>query len=180
MASAWALITLRETKNSHSFLVDINLQLNGLPGAWVAMILMNSFKKYMGLLAGSAGLLWGCGASIGPDVTSRTSPGAAPVARSGGSFPDRALVAQLEPGVRDADLLRWFGAPALGGERGDADAAAWEYLFHFRSGGGVTSCRVEVSFDRARVARGIHWQPSACGDWLSVKTPAQAQGKAAP
>jgi len=144
------------------------------------MILKNSFKKSMGLLAAGTGLLMGCGASPGPDLAAWTFGGTAPVVRAVGSFPDRALVAQLEPGVREADLLRWFGAPDLGRERDGADAAAWEYLFHFRSGGGVTRCRVKLGFDGARTVRSVHWQPSACGDWLSVKTPAQAQGKAAP
>lgn len=143
-----------------------------------------SLKKFA-WLAGGAGLLAGCALPVG---TPRRGPGAAPSfvaagaqgARGEGRFPDRALVAQAEPGVRAADLLRWFGPPDAGDERSTAGAGEWEYIFHFRSGGGVTTCRYKVAFDSARVARRVHWLPSACGDWLAVKAPVQAQGKAAP
>lgn len=136
-------------------------------------------------LAGGVCLLAGCAFPSGP---STRSSGATPplvaadarTVRGEGSFPDRTLVAQAEAGVRAADLLRWFGPPDAGDERSAADAGEWKYIFHFRSGGGVTTCRYKVSFDSARVARSVHWQPSACGDWLAVKAPVQAQGKAAP
>lgn len=127
-------------------------------------------------------MLAGCALpfSRSPGSAPPLAPAGARTVRGEGSFPDRALVAQAEPGVRAADLLRWFGPPDAGDERSAAGAGEWMYLFHFRSGGGVTTCRYKVAFDSARVARSIHWQPSACGDWLAVKAPVQAQGKAAP
>lgn len=144
----------------------------------------NSLKKFAWL----AGGVWSLAGCVSPAIppgrdagaASATLPAGPRAVRGAGSFPDRALVAQVEPGVPAAALLRWFGRPDLGDERSDAGAGDWEYIFHFRSGGGVTTCRCKVAFDGARVARSFHWQPAACGDWLAVKAPVQAQGKAAP
>lgn len=144
----------------------------------------NSHQKFALLLWG-AGLLAGCGSPAGlphsdPGAATWVFPVAAPAARPGGRFPDRALVAQVAPGLRDVDLLQWFGVPDEGYGQEERRAGEWDYIFHFHSGGGVTTCRCKVVFDSERIARSFHWQPAACGDWLSVKTPVQAQGKAAP
>lgn len=149
------------------------------------MRLKNALQQSGWLLSGCAGLLCGCGApsglpASGTGMAAWTVAGVAPGARAEDRFPDRALVAQIGPGLRDADLLRWFGAPDAVRDKAEGGSEAWEYIFHFRSGGGVTTCRCRVLLDPGRAVRGFHWQPSACGDWLSVKTPVQAQGKAAP
>lgn len=98
--------------------------------------------------------------------------------RPEGSFPSRDFVARAEPGMRKAHLLRWFGPPHF--SEGLIDVREWDYIFHFHSGGGITTCRYKVIFDASYVARSFHWQPKDCGDWLMAKMPSQTRGQAAP
>lgn len=94
--------------------------------------------------------------------------------RPEGVFPDRAVLHAIEPGVRKSHLLHWFGAPHF--SEGIAGVREWDYIFHFYSGGGITTCRYKVIFDSAYVARRFHWRPDECGQWLS---PSLAQQKPA-
>ncbi|MGJ7491146.1 outer membrane protein assembly factor BamE [Variovorax sp. ZT4R33] len=82
-----------------------------------------------------------------------------------GIFPDRTVLRELEPGVRKAQLLHWFGPPHF--SEGIGAVREWDYIFHFYSGGGITTCQYKVLFDSRYVARRFHWRPDACGQWLS-------------
>jgi len=127
------------------------------------------------------GMLAGCATHVSEQVRSDGSVGKAvfpPIGkatRPAGSFPDRNFLA---PGLRKSHLLQWFGPPHF--SEGLAGVREWDYIFHFHSGGGITTCRYKVVFDSTYVARSFYWQPTACGDWLMDKVPAQAQGRAAP
>lgn len=92
-----------------------------------------------------------------PPITAATLPA--------GTFPDRVVLSQVEPGVRKSHLLQWFGPPHFG--EGIAGVREWDYIFHFYSGGGITTCRYKVIFDKELVARRFHWRPDECGQWLS-------------
>ncbi|TPG20228.1 outer membrane protein assembly factor BamE [Variovorax ginsengisoli] len=125
------------------------------------------------------GALAGCVTHRSDDFGERpVFPSAQNATRPEGSFPNRDFLAQVEPGLRKSHLLQWFGPPHFG--EGLLGVREWDYIFHFHSGGGITTCRYKVVFDRAYVAQSFHWQPKVCGDWLTVKVPAQARGQAAP
>lgn len=85
--------------------------------------------------------------------------------RPEGIFPDRNVLYEVEPGVRKSHLLHWFGPPHF--SEGIAGVREWDYIFHFYSGGGITTCRYKVIFDSRYVARRFHWRPDECGLWLS-------------
>ena len=82
-----------------------------------------------------------------------------------GIFPNREVLYEVEPGVRKGHLVHWFGPPHF--SEGIAGVREWDYIFHFYSGGGITTCRYKVVFDTAYVARRFHWRPDECGQWLS-------------
>ena len=92
-------------------------------------------------------------------------PALSSATRPEGIFPDRAVLREVEPGVRKSHLLHWFGPPHF--SEGIAGVREWDYIFHFYSGGGITTCRYKVIFDAAYVARRFHWRPDECGQWLS-------------
>lgn len=99
------------------------------------------------------------------DVRQVVFPPLSSATRPEGIFPDRTVLYQIEPGVRKPHLLQWFGPPHF--SEGIAGVREWDYIFHFYSGGGITTCRYKVIFDTAYVARRFHWRPDECGQWLS-------------
>ncbi len=109
------------------------------------------------------------------DVRRVVFPPLSSATRPEGIFPDRAVLYEVEPGVRKSHLLHWFGPPHF--SEGIASVREWDYIFHFYSGGGITTCRYKVIFDNAYVARRFHWRPDECGQWLS---PALTRPKPAP
>jgi outer membrane protein assembly factor BamE (lipoprotein component of BamABCDE complex) len=117
------------------------------------------------------GVLSGCATSVSEglsddgEVRQVVFPPIERATRPEGIFPDRAVLNQVEPGVRKSHLLQWFGPPHFG--EGIAGVREWDYIFHFYSGGGMTTCRYKVIFDKALVARRFHWRPDECGQWLS-------------
>ncbi len=62
------------------------------------------------------------------------------------------------------------------GVRTSAKACAreWDYLFHFRTAQGVTTCQYKVVFDRDYTGRSFHWSPAACAALLDVPAAAPA------
>jgi outer membrane protein assembly factor BamE (lipoprotein component of BamABCDE complex) len=116
-------------------------------------------------------MLSGCAAPPGEGLTdsgearSVDFPPLSSATRPDGIFPDRIVLHQIEPGVRKSHLLQWFGPPHF--NEGIAGVREWDYIFHFYSGGGITTCRYKVIFDSAYVARRFDWRPDACGQWLS-------------
>jgi OOP family OmpA-OmpF porin len=96
--------------------------------------------------------------------------------RREGTFPDRNMLHDAAPGLRKSQLLQWFGPPHF--NEGLAGVREWDYIFHFYSGGGVTTCRYKVIFDRAYTAQSFHWRPAECGEWLAPEAPVQARTEA--
>lgn len=128
-----------------------------LPGAAVTMV--------------ATVLLTGCAAPLSEGLTDEGEvrrvvfPPLSDATRPEGVFPDRAVLHEVEPGVRKSQLLHWFGPPHF--NEGVVGVREWDYIFHFYSGGGITTCRYKVIFDSAYVARRFHWRPDECGQWLS-------------
>ena len=116
-------------------------------------------------------MLSGCAAPLSQGLTDSGEvrevifPPLSSATRPEGIFPDRTVLREIEPGVRKAHLLQWFGPPHF--SEGIAGVREWDYIFHFYSGGGITTCRYKVIFDSAYVARRFHWRPDECGQWLS-------------
>jgi OOP family OmpA-OmpF porin len=116
-------------------------------------------------------MLSGCAAPLSQGLTDSGEvrevifPRLSSATRPEGIFPDRTVLREIEPGVRKAHLLQWFGPPHF--SEGIAGVREWDYVFHFYSGGGITTCRYKVIFDSAYVARRFHWRPDECGQWLS-------------
>jgi outer membrane protein assembly factor BamE (lipoprotein component of BamABCDE complex) len=119
----------------------------------------------------AAALSTGCATHVSEGLTDDGEvrrvvfPPLASATRPEGAFPDREVLYEIEPGVRKSHLLHWFGPPHFG--EGIAGVREWDYILHFYSGGGITTCRYKVLFDTAYVARRFHWQPDECGRWLS-------------
>jgi outer membrane protein assembly factor BamE (lipoprotein component of BamABCDE complex) len=122
-------------------------------------------------------MLSGCAAPLSEGLTDSGEvrqvvfPPLSNATRPEGIFPDRSVLREMGPGLRKSHLLQWFGPPHFG--EGIADVREWDYIFHFYSGGGITTCRYKVIFDSNYVARRFHWRPDACGQWLSPSLMAQ-------
>lgn len=116
-------------------------------------------------------VLSGCSAPLSEGLTDSGEvrqvvfPPMSSATRPEGIFPDRTVLYEIEPGVRKSHLLQWFGPPHF--SEGIVGVREWDYIFHFYSGGGITTCRYKVIFDSAYVARRFHWRPGECGQWLS-------------
>lgn len=78
-----------------------------------------------------------------------------------GTFPTREALGQIGPGVTKDQLYALVGRPHF---REGFRAREWDYLFHFRDGDEVTSCRLKVVFDGAFRGQSFHWLPAGCGD----------------
>lgn len=79
-----------------------------------------------------------------------------------GSFPNRDNLRAIGPGATKDQLYALIGRPHF--DEGMAAVREWDYVFHFRSGGGITSCRYKVIFDTAYKARSFHWTPAICAE----------------
>ncbi|WP_223620843.1 OmpA family protein [Lysobacter sp. ESA13C] len=81
-----------------------------------------------------------------------------------GTFPNLDDLRQVAPGVSKEQLYHLLGRPHF--REGYAGVREWDYLFHFRREGGVTTCQYKVVFDQNYLARSFYWLPEACGDVL--------------
>jgi len=117
------------------------------------------------------GLLAGCGTrhvsrDISPDGVAAEVVFPAPqrAVLKEGTFPNLDNLRQVGAGVSKEQLYHLLGRPHF--REGYAGVREWDYLFHFRDEGGVTTCQYKVIFDREYLARSFHWQPEACGERL--------------
>jgi outer membrane protein assembly factor BamE (lipoprotein component of BamABCDE complex) len=78
-----------------------------------------------------------------------------------GSFPNRENLRAIGPGATKNQLYALIGRPHFA--EGMAAVREWDYIFHFHSGSGVTTCQYKVIFDRNYQARSFHWLPEFCG-----------------
>jgi outer membrane protein OmpA-like peptidoglycan-associated protein len=81
-----------------------------------------------------------------------------------GTFPNLDDLRQVAPGVTKEQLYHLLGRPHF--REGYAGVREWDYLFHFRRDGGVTTCQYKVVFDQEYLARSFYWLPEGCGELL--------------
>ncbi|ATE73759.1 flagellar motor protein MotB [Lysobacter capsici] len=93
-----------------------------------------------------------------------------------GTFPNVESLRQVAAGVTKEQLYHLLGRPHF--REGYAGVREWDYLFHFRRDGGVTTCQYKVIFDRSYLARSFYWLPQDCGDLL--REPVAAAAPSAP
>lgn len=104
-------------------------------------------------------------------------PAAAHAVLKEGTFPNLDNLRQVASGVTKEHLYDLLGRPHF--REGYAGVREWDYIFHFRRDGGVTTCQYKVIFDKDYLARSFYWQPRDCGDVLREPV-AAAQPPAAP
>ncbi|RQO61072.1 hypothetical protein DBV14_06085 [Variovorax sp. KBW07] len=90
---------------------------------------------------------------VWPDIEAQAS-------RKEGSFPNRDNLRAIGPGATKDQLYELIGRPHFA--EGMAGVREWDYVFKFRSGGGITPCRYKVIFDTNYRAQGFYWHPAAC------------------
>ncbi|MBW8808689.1 MAG: OmpA family protein [Lysobacter sp.] len=81
-----------------------------------------------------------------------------------GTFPNPDSLRQVAAGVTKDQLYHLLGRPHF--REGYAGVREWDYLFHFRRDGEVTTCQYKVIFDQHYLARSFYWQPQDCADLL--------------
>lgn len=130
------------------------------------------------------GLLSACGTRhVSRDISADGVPGEVvfPAAERAvlkeGTFPNLDNLRQVAPGVTKEQLYHLLGRPHF--REGYAGVREWDYIFHFRRDGGVTTCQYKVIFDKSYLARSFYWQPQDCGDVLREPV-AVAQSPAVP
>lgn len=98
-------------------------------------------------------------------------PDPADVLLDDGTFPNRDNLRAIGAGVTKPQLYDLLGRPHF---REGLRAREWDYLFHFRTAQGVTTCQYKVVFDRDYTGRSFHWSPAACAALLDVSAAAPA------
>lgn len=78
----------------------------------------------------------------------------------GGTFVNLDNLRQVVPGMSKAQIYPLLGAPQF--NEGVFGVRHWNYLFNFRSPGGVLTCQYQLTFDDDRRVVGSAWQPDAC------------------
>lgn len=84
-----------------------------------------------------------------------------------GTFPNKDNLRAVRPGMSKDQLYDLLGRPHF--SEGLVAVREWDYGFHFRTGGGVVSCRYKVLFDRDYRAQSFHWQPSVCANFIAER-----------
>ncbi|RYF77773.1 MAG: outer membrane protein assembly factor BamE [Comamonadaceae bacterium] len=135
----------------------------------------------------AAALLAGCGTSVVsrglnaegvasevvfPDIAGRAT-------LPEGTFVNLDNLRAVGAGLSKAQLYDLLGTPHF--QEGLFGVREWDYVFNFRSGGGVTTCQYKVLFDKDYLARSFHWKPDTCAAVLAANpTPAPVVAAAAP
>lgn len=103
-------------------------------------------------------------------------PDPADVLLDNGTFPDRDDLRAIGTGITKTQLYGLVGRPHF---REGLRAREWDYLFHFRGEGGITTCQYKVIFDREYKGRSFHWAPASCAALLESAVPASTSTAAA-
>jgi len=96
-------------------------------------------------------------------------PDPAAVLLDNGTFPNRDNLRAVAAGITKTQLYDLLGRPHF---RESFRAREWDYLFHFRTKEGVTTCQYKVVFDRDYTGRSFHWAPASCAALLEGGTSA--------
>lgn len=96
-----------------------------------------------------------------------------------GTFVNRDNLRAVGAGLSKDQLYNLLGTPHF--QEGMFGVREWDYVFNFRSGGGVTTCQYKVLFDKDYLARNFYWKPDSCAALLAdTPVPAPAVAVAAP
>lgn len=97
-----------------------------------------------------------------------------------GTFPSLEALRAVAPGMTKDQLYDSLGRPHF--SEGMGGVREWDYIFNFRSGGGVTTCQYKAVFDQEYRAQSFYWLPSSCANMLDVRvaTPVHVMPTATP
>ncbi|WP_342316350.1 OmpA family protein [Lysobacter sp. FW306-1B-D06B] len=132
---------------------------------------MKNFKHYGVVLLASLLLVGvaGCTRHISRDISPEGQvgelmfPALDTLVLKQGTFPNVDSLRQVAPGVTKDQLYYLLGRPHF---REASGAREWDYLFHFRRNGEVTTCQYKVIFDKERHGQTFHWLPADCAGVL--------------
>ena len=131
------------------------------------IISLKSFALLLGV-AGIAGTLNACGnLSRGIARDGQTAqalvwpePGDTTPMHRNGSFPSAASLRQVGAGLDKQQVAALIGYPHF--SEGVWGVREWNYLFHFREAGKLSTCQFKVLFDQDKLARSFYWKPESC------------------
>lgn len=106
-------------------------------------------------------------ADDGKTATELVFPPIRDARQSEGSFPNKDNLRAVGAGMSKDQLYELLGPPHF--NEGLVAVREWDYIFHFRSGGGVLTCRYKVLFDRDYRARSFRWDPLACAGLIAER-----------
>lgn len=136
-------------------------------------------RTAFGLCIVSALLLTACGTRhVSKDITPEGRAGEVVfpdpdrIVLKGGTYPNLEDLRAIGPGVTKDQLYQSLGRPHF--REGLFGVREWDYLFHFRTATGVTTCQYKVIFDSEQRGQSFHWAPASCADLLADRGPAAA------
>ncbi|MEH6422610.1 outer membrane protein assembly factor BamE domain-containing protein [Pseudomonas sp. CGJS7] len=77
-----------------------------------------------------------------------------------GSYPSTENVRKMAPGLTKNQVYDLLGRPHF--REGVFGVREWNYIFHFRADGKVTTCQYQVIFGSDKLTESSHWSGSAC------------------
>ncbi|MEN5118364.1 OmpA family protein [Luteimonas sp. TWI662] len=103
-----------------------------------------------------------CASTGGVDEAPRF-PDPASAKPLGGIYPTVGALQPLAPGLSKDQLYALLGPPHF--SEGVFGVREWDYVLNFREADGQTArCQLKLRFDKAGVARDLHWMPAACAE----------------
>lgn len=81
------------------------------------------------------------------------------VSLSSGTFPNLDNLAQVQDGMTRDKIYDLLGRPHFSE---GFQVREWDYLFHFRTPDGVSTCQFKILFDGDKIARSFYWAPEDC------------------
>lgn len=104
-------------------------------------------------------------------------PEASRIVLKEGTFPNIESLRAVGAGVTKDQLYHLLGRPHF--REGLVGVREWDYLFHFRTAGGIVSCQYKVIFDHEYRGQSFHWSPAECAGRLQATTAAVPPAAAA-
>lgn len=90
----------------------------------------------------------------------------------GGSFPNPDNLRLVGDGMTKDQIYGLLGRPHF--DEGLFNVHEWDYLFHFRTRDGMTTCQYKILFDKNMLARSFLWKPEECVGIPSAPKPTPA------
>lgn len=89
-----------------------------------------------------------------------------------GSFPNLDSLRLVSDGMTKDQIYNLLGRPHF--DEGVFNVHEWDYLFHFRTHDGVSTCQYKILFDEDMLARSFLWKPKGCASILDASRPTPA------